>query len=176
METNTQLRLSTSAVAVRYGLLTGIVSIIYTFLILATGQVGNSALGFLGLLILIGGIVLAQRTFRAANGGFMSYSEGLGIGMLVSLVSGLLSSVFSYAYREFIDPSVTQQIVDQTRAKLEQGGNMSDEQIDQAIAMSQKFSTGPISLVTGVIASLIGGLILSLIISAIMKRTQPEFE
>ncbi|WP_375419335.1 DUF4199 domain-containing protein [uncultured Hymenobacter sp.] len=176
MEVSTQLRPTTSAIAMRFGLLTGVVSIIYWFLLMVTGQMGNSALGFLALAILVGGIVLAQRAFRTSNGGFMSYGEGLGIGMLVSLISGLLSTIFSYVYREFVDPSITQQVADQARAKLEEGGNLSEEQIDQAVAMSQKFSSGPMSLVVGIVGSLIVGLLLSLIISAIMKRTRPEFE
>jgi hypothetical protein len=176
MEVTTQPRPSTTTVAIRYGLLTGIVSIIYTFLIMVSGQITNTALSSLGILILIGGIVLAQRAYRASNAGFMSYGEGMGIGMLLSLVSGILSAVFGYIYREYIDPTITQQITDQTRAKLEAAGNMSDEQIDGAIAMSQKFSNGPISLVIGIVGALVLGLILSLIISAILKRTRPEFE
>lgn len=176
METNTQLRLSTSTVAVRYGLLTGIVSIIYSFTLIATGLITNSALGLLAFAIFVGGIILAQRTFRASNGGFMSYSEGLGIGVLVSLISGVLSTAFNYIYREFIDPGSVQRITDLMRAKLEEPGTLSDEQIDQTIALSQKLQTGPIGIVSGIVGAVVIGLILSLIISAIMKRTQPEFE
>ena len=105
----------------------------------------------------------------------MSYGEGVGIGAMLSLISGLLSSTFNFVYR-IIDPSVAQQAMEQARAKMEAAGTMSDAQIDQAIAMSQKFSSGPIGFIIGIVASVLIGTILSLIISAFLKHAKPEFE
>lgn len=175
METTTQNQPTVATTALRYGLLTGLVSILFSFLLIVTNQLGNSMLGLVALLIAIGGIVLAQRDFRTRNGGFMSYGEGVGIGALLSLVSGVLSSAFSFVYR-LIDPSVAEQAIEQVRAKMEAAGTMSDEQIDQAIAMSQKFSSGPIGLLIGIIWAVVVGTILSLIISAILKNAKPEFD
>lgn len=177
METTTTIITVTPAsVGLRYGLLTGLVSVIFSFIILATGQIGNTSLVSLGFIILIAGIVLAHRAFKAANEGYLAYGQGLGIGTLVAAVSGTLSAVFNYVYREFIDPDVTARIVEQMRTKLEAAGNMSDAQIDQAIGMSTKFSTGPIGLVIGIIGSIILGLLFSLVIAAITKNPKPEFE
>lgn len=168
---------STTAVGVRYGLLTGLLGIIFSFIILITGQLGSSWLGLVSLLVIPGaGIWLAQREFKAKNEGFMSYGQGLGIGIVVSAVMGVVSVLFSYIHRTFIDPTITEQMADQMRAKFEQSGSMSDAQIDQAIAMSQKFSTGPIGIVVGLLTFVIVGLVLSLIISAILKNSRPEFE
>ncbi|RZJ94477.1 MAG: DUF4199 domain-containing protein [Hymenobacter sp.] len=177
MEAQSQLQPTVAATAARYGLFTGIVNILYSFGLLATNQVGNAALGWISLLIIpVVGIVLAQRDFRVKNAGFMSYGEGVGIGALLSLLNGLLSSVFSYVYREFIDPDVVRQVTEQMRNKLEQAGTMSDAQIDQAIAMSQKFSTGLIGFVIGLVSVTVVGTVLSLIISAFLKNAKPEFE
>jgi hypothetical protein len=76
----------------------------------------------------------------------------------------------------FIDPSAAQRAIDQARAKLEEAGTMSDAQIDQAIQMSQRFSSGPMGVVFGIIMSVIVGFLLSLIIAAITKHNRPEFE
>ena len=176
METTTTTTVTPASVGLRYGLLTGLVSIIFAFGLFATGQTGNAGLASLGFIILIGGIVLAHRTFKAANGGYMSYGQGLGIGTTLAAVSGVLSAVFNYVYREFIDPDLAARMVEQMRAKFEAAGNMSDAQIDQAISMSTKFSTGPIGLVFGILFSILLGLVFSLVIAAINKNPKPEFE
>jgi hypothetical protein len=175
METTSPTQPTVAATALRYGLLTGLVSIIFSFLLIVTNQLGNSLLGIIGLVITIAGIVLAQRDFRTRNAGFMSYGEGMGIGALLSVVSGLLGAAFSFIYRA-IDPSAFEQGIEQARAKMEAAGTMSDAQIDQAIAMSQKFTSGPIGFAIGVVSAAVIGTILSLIISAILKNAKPEFD
>ncbi len=176
METTATTTVTPSSVSLRYGLLTGLVSIIFAFGIFATGQAANGGLASLGFIILIAGIVLAHRAFKAANEGYMSYGQGLGIGTMLAAVSGTLSAVFNYVYREFIDPDMAARMVEQMRVKLEAAGNMSDAQIDQAISMSTKFSSGPIGLAFGILFSILLGLVFSLIIAAITKNPKPEFE
>ncbi|MBC6609279.1 DUF4199 domain-containing protein [Hymenobacter sp. BT188] len=173
---NTSTSVSTTSVGLRYGLLTGIISIIYSFILLAANLEQNTALSLLGIIILIGGIVLAHKNYKENNGGFMSYGQGLGIGVILSLVSGLLGGIFRYVYMEFIDPSAAQRAIEQTRAKMEEAGNMSDAQIDQAIQMSQRFATGPIGIAVAILGSALIGFLLTLIIAAITKHNRPEFE
>jgi len=62
------------------------------------------------------------------------------------------------------------------RTKMEAGGNMSDAQIDQAVSLAGKFSTGPIAFVIVIVSSVMMGLLLSLVIAAITKNPKPEFE
>lgn len=173
---NTTTSVTPTSAGIRYGVLTGLVSIIYSFALLALQQEGNTALSLLGMVVWIGGIVLAHRFYKANNGGFMSYGQGLTIGMVVSLVSGVMGTIFRYIYMEFIDPSAMQRGLEMARAKLEAKGNMTDEQIDQAMAMSSKFTSGPLSVVFGLVFVVIMGLIISLIISAFTKHNRPEFE
>jgi type IV secretory pathway VirB2 component (pilin) len=173
---NTSTPVSTTSVALRYGLLTGVISVIYSFILLASNLEQNTALALLSVIILIGGIFLAHKNFKENNSGFMSYGQGLGIGTLVSLVAGLLGGIFRYVYMEFIDPAAGQRALDQARAKLEEAGNMSDAQIDQAVQMSQRFSSGPIGIVVAVLGSALMGFLITLIIAAITKHNRPEFE
>ncbi len=175
METTTT-PVTTTSVGVRYGTLIGLVSIIYTFILFATGQELNQALSWISLVLPIVGIVLAHKAFKQANGGFMSYGQGLGIGVVLAFISSLLITLFSYVYRTFIDPDLASRMLDKTRAKLEEGGNLSDAQIDQALAMSTKFSTGAIGVAVGLLSGVLLGLVFSLVIAAFTKHTKPEFE
>ncbi|SMB97854.1 hypothetical protein SAMN00120144_2243 [Hymenobacter roseosalivarius DSM 11622] len=173
---NTSTPVSTTSFGLRYGLLTGIVSVIYSFILLAANMEQNTALSLLSLVILVGGIFLAHKKYKENNSGFMSYGQGLGIGTLVSLISGLLGGIFRYVYMEFIDPSAAQRTIEQTRAKMEEAGNMSDAQIDQAIQMSQRFASGPLGIAVAIIGSAFIGFLITLIIAAITKHNRPEFE
>lgn len=175
METTAQPQLTTSAVAIRYGLLTGVVSIIISFALYTTG-LEQSPLKWLSTAVLIGGLVLAMRQYKQSHDGYMSFGQGLGIGTLLSAVTGVMSAIFVYLYMGFLDPTAIQRMTDKARIDMEARGNMSDEQIDQGMAIASKFMTVPALTITVLLASILVGFLLSLVISAIMKTSKPEFE
>ncbi|OGX84056.1 hypothetical protein BEN47_16895 [Hymenobacter lapidarius] len=174
METNST-SVSTTSVGLRYGLLTGLVSIIISFGIFAA-QMEDSPIKYISYLVLIGGLVMAMRYYKANNLGFMSYGEGLGIGVMVSAVVGVLSAIFTYVYMNIIDTDAVARMTEKVRAGMEEGGKLTDEQIDQSMAMAGKFMNGPFMVVAVVISSVLVGLVFSLVISAFIKHTKPEFE
>lgn len=174
METSTTEPVTTAAAGLRYGLLTGLVSIIFTFILFAIGQEGNGGLASVAFAILIVGIVLAHKAFKAANEGYMSYGQGLGIGVLVGGLNGVLTTVFNYVYRTFIDPEMVARAMDQMRAKLEEAGTMSGAQIEQIVTASTKYSSGAIGLAIGIASGFLLGLLFSLVIAAITKNAKPH--
>jgi FtsH-binding integral membrane protein len=167
---------SPTAVGMRFGLLTGLISVIISFGTYALELEQNSAVRFLSIALLIGGIAMAMRSFKEQNAGFMSYGQGLSVGLLVSAFVGVLSGLFIYVYTTLIDPGVITRIMEKGRADLEAKGTMSDAQIDQAMAWSAKFTTGPFMLLFSILFTLILGLIISLIAAAFVKNPKPEFE
>ncbi|MEJ8757493.1 DUF4199 domain-containing protein [Pontibacter sp. H259] len=173
--TPTHTQPSVTSVALKYGLITALVSIVYTLIIMLLDMGDNRWLSGLSFLIMIAGIVLAMKEFRTLNNGFMSYGQGLGIGTMVSAISGLLSGIFMWIYTTFVDTEYMNRMREkQTEALLDQG--MSDEQIESAMQMTESFQ-GPIAMILGgLIGAVVIGFLLSLVISAIMKRNRPEFE
>ena len=172
METNTT-PVSTTSVGLRYGLLTGLVSIIISFGLFVSHQEAGP-LRFVTFAVLIAGMVLGMIFFKQNNQGFMSFGQG--VGTVLSAVVGLLSGIFSYVYMNIIDPSVVIRMTEKIRADMEARGGMSDEHIDQAMAISGKMMNGPIMLVTALLGTILVGVILAMIISAFIKHAQPEFE
>jgi uncharacterized membrane protein YeaQ/YmgE (transglycosylase-associated protein family) len=140
-----------------------------------TGMTQNRALTSLAFVILIVGIVLGMKDYRAQNNTFMSYGQGLGIGSLISAIVGLIGSMFSMFYLEFIDNTIIKQSMDKAREDMETRG-MDDAQIDQAMSMTEKFMTPGIMFAMGVLSYVIIGFIISLIIAAIMRKDKPVFE
>ena len=164
---------STARIALKWGLITAIVIIIYTVILYMTGLFRNPSLSWLSFCILLIGIVMATREFKALNNGFLSFGEGLGVGTLMSAVTGLIGSIFSYIYINMIDTTIMQQMSDLQREQMEAKG-MSSEQIDQAMEIAAKFTSPGLLFLFGVLGYIFFGFIFSLIVSAIMKHTKPE--
>lgn len=168
-------RTSTARVALKYGVLTSVIIMVYTTIINVTGLSQNQILTSLTFVFMIVAIVLAMKDYREQNKGFMSYGEGLGVGTLLSAVMGLLSSAFNMFYMQFIDSSLLMQGMNKVREDMEKRG-MDDSQIDQAMELSQRFMSPGIIFFMGVLVNILTGLVVSLIIAAILRREKPVFE
>jgi hypothetical protein len=166
---------STTSVGMRYGLLTGLISIIISFGLNAA-HLEQSPAKWLTLVVMIAGIVLGQQAYKKANGEFMSYGQGLGVGMMVASVSAVLSAAFSYIYVTFIDPEMTARLLDKARADMEAQGKLNDAQIDQAMHWTAMFMQGPALVAIALVGGIVMGLLVSLITAAVLKNPKPEFE
>lgn len=162
-------------VAVRYGLITGMIMLIYTLMLYMTDMFMNKTLAYLSFLILIGGIVMAYREYKTRNQGFMSYGKGLSLAILLSVIAGLMVSVFQYLYMKFIDDTIMKKVMDNQLEEYEKSG-MSEEQIDRVVEMSEKWAIPEMVLVSGPLSYLIAGLLIGLVVAAFMRNARPEFE
>ncbi|CAD5251423.1 MULTISPECIES: DUF4199 domain-containing protein [unclassified Imperialibacter] len=169
-------QVTTRGVGMQYGVIVGIIMIIYGTLLQVSGlALEYQSLSYINYIFLAVVIYLAHKKFKEDGDGFMSYGQGLGIGFWISLIGGVISMVFSYIYMSFIDSTIMEQAMDKARYDMEEKG-MSDAQIDQAMSITEKFMTPEMIFVMGIIGTLIFGFILSLIVSAITKKTDPQLE
>ena len=163
---------STARVALKWGLITGLALVVYSTILYTLELTTNTWLGILIYVFLALGLVAGMLEYRTANGGYLGYGEGIGLGALLSAVAGLLSSAFSVFYTTIIDPNFQERLFEQMRDKLEEDGNMSDDQIDQMIEMSQKFQSPGLQFVFGLFFLILIGVILSLLIAAFIRRNK----
>ena len=166
---------STAKLALKWGAITGVASILLSTLLYLTDQTGNQGVASLIYLIPIAGLVLAMREYKQLNDNYMSYGEGLGLGALVGAVSGLLSSTYSVIYMTFIDSTVMQRTMDKMREKYEEQG-MDDAQIDKIMEMSQSFQSPGLLFIFGVLGTIFLSVVFSLVIAAVLRRNKPVFD
>ena len=102
----------------------------------------------------------------------LSYGQGVGAGVLISLYSGLMSGVYSYIHFKFVNPDFFSYQMEMIRAKWTAAG-MNSTQIEQAEAMTGKFMGPVITAIATPFMAVFFGLILSLIIAAFLKRPAP---
>lgn len=165
---------STYRTGIKWGLILGLVSIVYSLVLFTTGSIGKPGTSIASIVLSVGGLVLAMREFRTLNGGFMSFGQGVTVGTVTGLVAGIFSTLFSWFYMTMIDPNVMTTVLDQTREELDKQGMLSDEQIDTQMEMMERFMTPGFMLGSGLAMSLIGSLILALIIAAFMKKNKVD--
>ena len=163
---------SIARVALKWGVITGVALVLYSTLLYTLDILTNRGLSLIVYVILAVGLVLGMREYRTANGGYMTYGNGINIGALLSAVAGFISSAFSVFYTQIIDTGFQNRINEQIRAQMEEQGNLSDEQIDQALEIAQKFQSPGITFVVGIAGTVLVGVILSLIISAVIRRNK----
>ncbi|MGF1638829.1 MAG: DUF4199 domain-containing protein [Cyclobacteriaceae bacterium] len=168
-------QVTTVNAGVRYGIFIGIAMIAYSLILQVSGQVTNTWLGLVSYIILIAGIVLAHNYYKSMGDGYMTLGQGLGIGMVICAIAGIFSSIFSYIYIKFVDDSIITKSLEEARIKMEQQ-NMSDEQIDQALSITEKFTSPFWLFIIGFISILFFGFLISLLVSLFTKKNNPQFE
>lgn len=168
-------KITVREVAIKWGMISGIISIVLFLAIYFAGLMGDSWPNWISAVISAGIIYMAHKEFKDQGDGYMSYGKGLGLGTLVSLVSGAISSIFAYVYMKFINVDYVTELVDITRYKMEDEGQ-SEDQIDVAMGFVEKMMTPEIMLGMGLLAAVFFGFIISLIVSAITKNNDPSLE
>ena len=160
---------------VNNGVILGVISVLVSLVLYATGNhlPPHWSATLASLLFTIGCIVLATKQFKAANGGFLSWGQGVKIGVGVAIVGGLIAVVYQYLFANFIEPEYMAQMIEiQNQTYLD--GGMTEEQIEAANAMTASFSSPGIMAGIGIITSAIFGFIISAITAAIMKKSEEE--
>jgi hypothetical protein len=168
-------KVTVSQIGLRYGLILGLVFVVFGLILQMTGLATNNWINSISYIFLIIAIVMAHNAFKEGRDGFMSIGQGIGIGTLMSLIAGTLSSIFTYIYIKFIDDSMMQLIKDKQIESMQAQG-MDDAQIDQAMEIAGKFSSPEMILVFGILAITFFGFILALIVSLFTKKSNPALE
>ena len=173
-EVNNASQITTRSVGVRFGLIAALISIAY-FLILNVAGINmqKGVWSWLGHAITLALLVLAHKQFKDNGDGFMSYGQGMGITFWMALVSAAIATVFTYLYIKFIDTGFLDLIKQrQIEALHEQG--MSEQQIDQALKVSEIFMSAEGIAVSMFIGSIIIALLIGLIVTIFTQKRNPE--
>jgi len=136
----------------------------------------DSTFGYITYAILIGGIFLAIRQYRdSLNGGFISYGRAVGYGVLVALLAGIISSLFTFLLYQFIDPNLIGKLLLESEEKLLESG-MPESQLDMAMEMNRKIFTPTFLSLMGILGQTFMGLVFSLVLAVFLKKEGNSFE
>lgn len=157
--------------ALQYGVLTAIGLIALTLIIYFADLQTERWVAWIGYLILLAGLFLGTKAFRDEfNGGFISYGRSLGFGTLTIFFAAIISAVFVFIFYKFVAPDAMGPIKAAAEEQmLRANPNMSDQEYD----MAMRFVSPGFIAITTVFSYTFIGFVLSLIVSAFLKKNDP---
>jgi len=165
--------------AVRYGLIGGLIFIIYNLAATTLGLLDFSNMGMIalnaviGLAITVVIIALAIAAHRKEDlGGFISFKQAFAVGFFTILIAGIISAIWGFIYANYINPEFYVEMIENMEVYFEKLG-LNDDQIAEAIEKTEKRMQPGRMFISGLLNSVIGGAIFSAITGAIMKRNPP---
>jgi len=140
-------------------------------------KAGEGGLGqvlyYLGMLVGLAFLFLGIREKKMSDPSEFTFGKGFVEGLLISVLAGLFIGAFSYVFYSFIAPEVIDVIRESSFTAMEEQGT-SAEQIEQARPMMEFFISPAGFFLTMLLMYTLGGLILSLIMSAIVNAMGPK--
>ncbi len=157
-----------------YGAYLGFALVGFNFLTYSLGTSPDSSLNLLSYLISIGLIVYGQKFRRSELGGFISYKQALGFGLMMSVFAGIIFGFYQYILNTLIDPELIEKQLRFTEEMYLKYG-YSEEDVEKLTNLSRRMNT-PVGISLSVtFGYALIGLILSLITSVFTRRIDDSF-
>jgi len=153
-----------------YGLIMGLVGIVFSVLTYMLDITGKSWIIVPSLIISVVVLYLLLRSYRDTyNHGYISYGKAVGAGVVINIYAALMTAVYIYILYGFIDPGlIDKQILEAEEKMIARG--MPEGSIDAALAMQAKFVKPWIMAISSIFTAAFFGLILSLLVSLFIKK------
>ena len=162
--------------ALNYGLLTGLFSILLSVIVYVMGSYLVKPWWSTVLITLVGfGITYyAILQYRSSLNGFITLGQAMKLGVAIALIAGIIAALSNYVFMTYIEPGLVDEMLELGRQNLEESGNsLSDEQIEMSLEMSRKFMQPWLMAALGVISSVFMGVIYSLVAGIILQKKNP---
>lgn len=163
--------------AMTFGLITGIILVIYTLLLYMTDNYISKStfLGILQWIIFTGGLYYGIKHYRDQfSGGYITYGRSLGLGVLISVFVGVILGIFTYLLYAVIDPELMEKSMKLAQEEMLKSG-MSEERVEAATKMQRTFNSPTMMLFSSVFSFALIGTIISLVVSIFTKKEKPIF-
>ncbi|MFN8296900.1 MAG: DUF4199 domain-containing protein [Chitinophagales bacterium] len=157
-------------IAVRFGFIAGFIGVLTSLVLYFTNQEYNTLLSLLPILFVFIIIIIAQQQVVKANNNYkFQFGILFNIGMKIAIIAALFTLFYYILYCNSLEPNFIDKMSEMTREKLSKK-NMSEEQIEATLIISNKFTTSITVPVFKFLFTLIIGLLGSLIGAAIFKN------
>ncbi len=165
---------SSTQPAMMYGLILGLVLILFSLLMFLIDVDQESPLMYISYLLMIVVLFLIMVNFRDKQlGGIASYGTMFGVGFKTILFASILTAIFTYVFVTLINPGLIDEILMNAEGKMMENEDLTDEQIEQALGFTESFVANPVAITIWSFAlNLIVGAVFSLIISIFVKREE----
>jgi len=170
--------MDTRKFAMHYGAYLGLGLIVISFTVYFLGLEEQRSMipSLLNNFLIIGTIIYSIIMYRDNfNNGLVSYSESLKIGTSVVFFASVLLAFYTYIFVTFINPEYLENIIKIAEQEiLNSDPEISDEDLDLALSMTQKMLQPQWMATLSVLGGTFMGFFYSLIISFFVKKEDPN--
>ena len=155
----------TNKIMLNYGVILGIVLILINVIIYAMGMIYDQdwKTGSIGIIAMIAVIFTGIKKFREFNDGFLSIGNALKTGLGIAIIGAIVSLVYTLIFMNFIEPEfIANTMAGAEQKMIEQNPNLTDEQIEQGLAFTEKLLSPGIMIAMALIWTLFLAFIISL--------------
>jgi len=166
---------SSKSIILNYGLYLGIIGVILHLALWASGQLIelNWINSIVWIIALIAFTIVGIKKFKETTDGFISWGQGVKIGMGITMIAAVITVIYTLLFINVIDPGFQELAMEAQKSTWLDAG-MTEQQIEDSVAMAEKFQTPAITSAMVLGFSAFVGFIISAIISAIMKKSEEE--
>jgi len=152
------------------GLVLGLVGIVYSLVVYFMDLTFNQVQGYLFLIIEIGLLYFLLKSYRDNFlNGQISYGQSFGAGMVLCLYYSIIMAIFTYLLYTVIDTGLSaKQLAFTEETMLKKG--LPQASVDAGMAIQAKLMKPAIMAPITILGNMIGGAILSLIVSIFIKK------
>ena len=161
-----------------YGMITGVVMIIFSLILFLSDLYLNKTVSWISYLFLAGGMFYGTFEYRKkSTNGFMTYGKAFASCFWIGLFAGIVASAYMFVFAQFIHPGFVQELLDQVRTNMAATNkNLTDEQIEQAVAITAKFMSPVMMTIWGFVMYAASSAIISLILAIFLKKEDPSLK
>lgn len=160
-------------IATKYGLIQGVLGFLQFLIVTLAGLRQNWVTTVISIIVFVVVMVLAHRAFKSSHEGVMRYGQGVGLGMLLSVVASVLACILVYVYIAFINPGYPAAALQAQQAVFEQQG-VTGAELETAMAMTRAMLTPVGIVVYSLLSGVIVGLIIALVVSIFTRDDDPR--
>ena len=168
---------NSNGIILNNGLYFGLLMIVASLVPYALGMHLEPVSGYINFAVILIGIILfpilGMNKFKSLNGGFMSWGQGVKIGVGIVLIATILGTLYQVIFTSVIEPEFYAQVEEVSRQTLSDSG-FTQEQIDAQIEMQSKFQGTPIGYAVGLLFMTFIGFVSSAIIAAVKKKSEED--
>ncbi len=154
-----------------YGLIAAVILIVLDLVFYVLDLPRESYIRFVAYLVFIGGIIWAAKSYRDIHSdGMISLGKSFSIGFMTGLFAAFFVALYTFIFLKYFDPSVITEAMEMAEDRMLDNPSLSDEQIDQALAMTKRFMNPLMMALMGFIWNIVIVAVISLIASIFIKK------
>ena len=167
-------KLTPGKFALNYGLILGLVMIAIAVVTYVTGMALRLEQWpqWLYYVIFPVTVIYAISQYKKSNGNLLRLGEAIKLGVMIGIISAIVYVLYGIIFNYIIDPEFMDLMKEATRDKMLENPNMTEEMVDQSMAMVEKFMNPLLGSAMWIALSAFFGLIYSLIGGLVMKKEE----